>query len=151
MICFDTGTPINKTGPTIYRPEDDGPRVKCVEYDGEDLIQARPKTNRMHGGACLALLDEKPITVGSSISSGPNSGNSVEQLNGTSWISLKEFPADICHHSCLGMDDFLLVFGGSAAEPQDDWKKSEKVYMFQKSNWIIVGNLSQKVEKCLFR
>ena len=118
---------------------------KNLQLCGKDSIQLRPKTDYIHLSACLALLDGKPITVGSNLSVNRDA-NSVEQLNGTSWISLKEFPASICHHSCIGMDDHILVFGGAVSESDNIWRDSKIVYMFQNSNWIIVGNLSQKVE-----
>ncbi|CAG5078075.1 Oidioi.mRNA.OKI2018_I69.PAR.g8892.t1.cds [Oikopleura dioica] len=84
----------------------------------------------------------------------------VEEFNGENWNTLEDFPRYIKYHSCLGIDDGLLVFGGSQIMNEPMLEKATAklnadrslygelnaqykngVYIYYQSVWKMIGYL----------
>ncbi|CAG5108381.1 Oidioi.mRNA.OKI2018_I69.chr1.g3768.t1.cds [Oikopleura dioica] len=122
MICF---------------PRDDEWR-SCEEFDGTD-VSIKPATKYSHKGSCLALYNNKPVTVSSSLSDGYKK---VEKFDGVSWIELEDFPSAIYFHSCIGVFDGYLLFGAKYKN-NGKYGNSKDVYLLRDSKWTVVGKLNE--------
>ncbi|CAG5076894.1 Oidioi.mRNA.OKI2018_I69.PAR.g8579.t1.cds [Oikopleura dioica] len=111
---------------------------KCEEFDGS-IVTTRPESLVVHKHSCLAIDGNRPVAVGGWTSSDDKSAHgTVESFNSVNWEKLPDIPKKLGFHTCVGVENGLLVLGG--------WRYgiNHDIFLFRSLKWTVVGQTEEK-------
>ncbi len=108
----------------------------CESFDGSNSISLS-NTKVKHDFACMALYDNQATIIAG------QQTNSVEELYISGWRDQPSHPVSgttyyFYSHACVSVNNGIITVGG-----YDGSNYIKDVYLFQKQEWTVVGQLKE--------